>query len=437
MRPLGLMLIAAAFILPAMWFSDLAARHDQAALFSQFLGACALIAMGISQLLATRLSGLEFVFGGLDRIYVLHKWLGIAALALVVLHDTIDAEMDGLGAETTITEIAESLGEISLYGLLILGTVSVLTFVPYHLWKHTHKFMGGFFAASALHFAFIQKPFANGDPLGLYVLAFCGLGVAAYLYSLIPSGTFRGWRPYSIANLERTGGALAVTLQPDGRPIRHRAGQFAFVQFTQPGLTEVHPFTISKAADSAGLLRFTIKELGDFTGQLDQALEPHALEPGASVRVSGPFGHFRSRPDSQPQVWIASGVGITPFMAWAQALPETGGPVHLFYSARTRAGAPHLDELEAIAHEKPNLHLHFVDTQHEARLTARRILDACGETPAHLHVAFCGPEPMRRSLMRQFSDAGLPSRRFRFEAFEIRSGLGIRRLVARLLDSRG
>lgn len=149
MRPLGLLLIAAACFMPAMWFAELAGQHDQVALFSQFLGACALIAMGISQLLATRLSALEMIFGGLDRIYVLHKWLGISALVLVLLHDTIDADMDGLGGATVVTKIAETLGEISLYGLLILGTLSALTFVPYHLWKYTHKLMGGFFAASA------------------------------------------------------------------------------------------------------------------------------------------------------------------------------------------------------------------------------------------------------------------------------------------------
>lgn len=431
MRPLGLLLIAAAFVAPAIWFSELPAQLDQIALFSQFLGACALIAMGISQLLATRLSGLEIIFGGLDRIYVLHKWLGITALALVVSHDTIDAKMNGLGRETTITKIAETLGEISLYGLLILGTLSVLTFVPYHLWKYTHKLMGGFFAASALHFAFIQKPFAATDPLGLYVLAFCFLGVTAYLYALIPTGTFRGWRSYTISDLEATGGAHAVSLKPDGRPIKHQAGQFAFVQFNQPGFTEIHPFTISKAADSDGTLRFTIKDLGDFTGELARA-----LKPDASVRVSGPFGHFRLRQGKEPQIWIASGVGITPFMAWAVALQEISGPVHLFYCARTRAGAPHLDELDALASGKPNLNLHFVETQLEGRLTARRILDIIGSDLSGTRVSFCGPDEMRRSLLLQFRDAGLPSGRFHFEEFEIRSGIGLRRLAGWLLGRR-
>ena len=51
--------------------------------------------MGINQFLATRVPGLELVFGPLDRIYVLHKWLGIIAMVGLGLHDIIDADMDG------------------------------------------------------------------------------------------------------------------------------------------------------------------------------------------------------------------------------------------------------------------------------------------------------------------------------------------------------
>ena len=120
--------------------------------------------------------------------YVLRKWLGISTLAFILLRDTIDAEMDGLGAETLLVEIAETFGEISLYGILALVVITIATFVPYHLWRLTHRFIGGFYAASAFHFAFILKPFALTDPAGLYVLAFCAIGILSYLYTLLVSG---------------------------------------------------------------------------------------------------------------------------------------------------------------------------------------------------------------------------------------------------------
>ena len=48
------------------------------------LGACAIVAMSQCFVLAARPRLLEPLFGGLDRMYGVHKWLGIAALALMV-----------------------------------------------------------------------------------------------------------------------------------------------------------------------------------------------------------------------------------------------------------------------------------------------------------------------------------------------------------------
>jgi predicted ferric reductase len=142
MNPLGLLIIAATALFPAYQLFSLSNVTDKVALFSQYLGLAALILMAWGQILSTRLRGIETVFGGLDRVYVLHKWAGIIAMIAVLLHDTIDADMRDLGRETALNELAETVGEISLYGLLILVVVSVATFIPYHLWKWTHKAMG-------------------------------------------------------------------------------------------------------------------------------------------------------------------------------------------------------------------------------------------------------------------------------------------------------
>ena len=186
MNPVGLLVIAATTLVPAYQLFMLPNVTDKAALFSQFLGLAALILMAWGQILATRLRVIETVFGGLDRVYVLHKWAGIIAMSALLLHDTIDADMRGLGRETALNELAETLGEISLYGLLILVVISVATFIPYHLWKWTHKAMGAMFAAGAFHFFFIMKPFAMSDPVGLYTAIFCVAGLAAYIWMLLP-----------------------------------------------------------------------------------------------------------------------------------------------------------------------------------------------------------------------------------------------------------
>jgi predicted ferric reductase len=108
MRLLGLLLILAALLLPAVEFVGLAPGRDTVALFSQYLGVCALIAMAITEIIAIRLARIEPLFGPLDRSYILHKWLGIGAMTAILLHDTVDAEMNGHGAETILSELAET-----------------------------------------------------------------------------------------------------------------------------------------------------------------------------------------------------------------------------------------------------------------------------------------------------------------------------------------
>ncbi len=119
-------------------------------------------------------------------------------MAAILLHDTIDAEMTGLGRDTLLVETA---GEIALYGLLILVVITVATFIPYRLWRWTHRLMGVIFAFGAFHYLFVLKSFSVGDPLGLYVAAFCVLGLAAFAWRQLPS-RMRPSRHYAVAGLE-------------------------------------------------------------------------------------------------------------------------------------------------------------------------------------------------------------------------------------------
>lgn len=424
MRLTGIAVVLTALLIPLLWFAPLAAKHHPSAIASEYLGVTALIAMAFSQLLATRVKALQFVFGGQDRIYVLHKWLGIGAMAAILLHESVDADVSGPGRETALSEIAETLGEIGFYGLLALVAITILPFVPYHWWRWTHKFTGALFALAVLHFAFIMKPFATLDPAGLYVLAFGIVGIASYLLTLVPHNWRYAGNCYRVTNVEPAGDAVAVTLEPRGSGLRHRAGQFAFVQFKIPGCGEVHPFTISRNPDPSGNLRFTIKRLGDFTGRL-----PESLAVGAEAVVSGPYGRFIRKGGAAREIWVAGGIGVTPFIAWAQGLQKGHAPVHFFYSARSRNVAPHLSELEAIAHLDAEFHLHFVDSSAGDRLTAHHISCALNENLTGAQAYFCGPAPMRNTLRAGLRRNGLRSSAFHFEEFEIRSGIGLRRMV--------
>lgn len=427
LNPIGLLLTAIAILLPIIWLPALNHGRDTLALFSQYMGIAALIAMAISQLIATRFKVTEMIFGSLDQGYVLHKWLGIMAMVFILLHDTIDAEMRHLGGQNWLEELAETLGELSLYGLLILVVITIATFIPYHLWRWTHRLMGFFFMAGAAHYLFILKPFKNSDPLGLYVSAFCALGILAFSYRLLPS-RLRPSRRYAVQSSEKTGNALAITLKPTASKLRYRPGQFVFASFDG---AEPHPFTISKAPTDDGTIRLSVAKLGDFTTRLHRNLNPNA-----SVQIEGPFGHFerRSKGKGHQELWIAAGVGITPFLAWAQALTESDDPIHLVYCVKSEDAAAHIDELTALAAAKSNLTLHIHASESNGRATVDKLLQTTGQDPANLTVAFCGPKAMRKTLIEDFRKNGISARRFKYEEFEIRTGVGLQHLANLLFE---
>jgi cytochrome-b5 reductase len=107
-----------------------------------------------------------------------------------------------------------------------------------------------------------------------------------------------------------------IVSKPEGFTIT--PGQGVELAIDRPGLAEQgRPFTPTNLAADR-VLEFTIKAYRDHAG-VTQAL--HALEPGARLLMSEPFGSIRYQ---GPGVFIAGGAGITPFLAILRELARTG-----------------------------------------------------------------------------------------------------------------
>ncbi len=409
MKSLGIIFILVTIIIPLPFYIELFPKVQVVTIISLYLGSIALILMAISQLMATRFPGVQLLFGGLDRVYLLHKWVGISAVSAMMLHDIIDAEFDESGRETWLMDIAEDGGEVALYGLLILGLISLITFIPYELWKKTHKFLGAFFALGAFHYIFISKPFALLDPLGIYISAFCILGVVCYLYMLTLHGLIDRTCEYRVTDLDIHNETISVTLDPVNKGIKHGAGQFAFLHFNG----EKHPFTIACGPNQKRKLKFCIKAQGDFSKSIGTG-----VGVGSEVSVSRAFGKF-TLPKTKNQCWIAGGIGITPFLAWIDAMQrEQDTSVHLFYCIRSIEGEiPFVGQLE-----HPNVILHIIDSAKGQRMKVPLLQQSLGQNLQKVDFSFCGPKSMRQTLQNDI--------KISFEEFEMRSGIKLNSLIA-------
>ena len=193
----------------------------------------------------------------------------------------------------------------------------------------------------------------------------------------------------------------------------HRPGQFAFVTFDPR--EGAHPFTLASADRGDHTVDFQIKALGDYTRKL-----AGRLRPGQKVQVEGPYGRFdlaRCHPDAR-QIWIAGGIGITPFLAWLEALQGRPAadvpPASLYYCTRDRAADPFVARLENLCAGLPGVSLHVHGAQQGERLGAA----ALGDT-RQAEIWFCGPGGLADSLRGELASLGRRPR-FHQEAFEMR-----------------
>ena len=84
-----------------------------------------------------------------------------------------------------------------------------------------------------------------------------------------------------------------------------------------------------------------------------------ALPDGASLRLVGPMGHFTLTQAARAAVFIAGGIGITPFMSMLRqaARERSPQPLLLLYSNRRPEDAAFLDELRELARTNKNFRL--------------------------------------------------------------------------------
>lgn len=402
------------------WFAFADAIGDGNAPVALFVGSVSITMMAWSNILSTRVAPLERAFGGLDRMYRWHRWFGALSVGAMWLHMQMVDDVKGVrGASRSVAKAAEELAETGSTLLYVLVGISLLRWFPTRWWRWTHKAMVVPYAIACWHFYTATKPYANDSPWGSWFTAFMVLGLAAWVHRVVWRDMIRRGSAHSVVRVDAVGNTVTIELAPVGRPLRHRPGQFAFLKADVPGLREPHPFTIASAPDEP-VLRFVVRDLGDWTNRLLTG-----LAVGDRVVVEGPYGRLDPEPTHPVDhvVWVAGGVGITPFLAAATSRrPGVDPTPHLFFCVPSRVGAPCLDDLETAASDG-RIHLHVHASDEGNRLSSDDVLSVL--RPDHgrtAHVVMCGPASLVNTLRAELRQHGID--RTHVEAFDIRGAFG-------------
>ena len=406
------------------WYAFQGAQGEEggSVAFGLFIGAASIVLMAWSFVLTIRIRFLERFFGGLDSMYRVHRWAGSLAVVAMFWHTSAEPEIEGgiRGASESLADQAEGLaetGELMLYGLV---AISLLRWFPYRWWRWTHKLLGIPFAFACWHFYTAEKTYANGSPWGIYFGSIMVIGLVTFLWRVIGRDAVAQGLKYEVERAESDGTTLELTLQPKKTALDYHAGQFAILKIQEPGLREPHAFTIASSPQS-GKLNFFIRDLGDWTAKLQTA-----DLVGSEVIVEGPYGEFEPYGDDAdgPTVWVAGGVGITPFLSAIDGLEPApaGHRPTLFYCVRHAEDATAIDILR-VADAEGRIDLVVVASSEGPRFSEATLREHFGDDGLRgAHIAACGPSALVDTAMTTGDKMGAAS--LESEDFDIRGGFG-------------
>lgn len=386
--------------------------------YSQLLASFALVAFALINFISTRHKILDVLFDGLDKSYIYHKYLSISALTLVIIHN-VTIEMGKKLERSQGIPIPRDpyamYGAFSMYLFIILVFIALVAKkLNYERWKAIHKFMVIPYAMGIYHYygsatydVFSFKPF------NIWLNIVNLIGILSVIYSIFLYEKISFKYKYKVSSLNIVAdGTLEITGSALKKDIDYKPGQFAFIKTLQNDNKFVsHPFTISEAPKK-GELQFTIKGLGDHTKELFDT-----LKVGDKFEVSGPHGKFDYKSGRKRQVWIAGGIGVTPFRSFSQAEIPKDFLVDFFYAFNNEEESAYSEELEGL--QRDNLRVHLFNSKEKGFLSVSEI-EKYIDTKDTIDIYFCGPAPMRESLRKQFANSHLNIGELHYEHFQFK-----------------
>ncbi len=426
------------WVIAATWpetFSLLSTRS----VMINFTGVLGVGAMSFTIILALRPVWLESWLDGLDKSYRLHKWLGITALVMSVMHwlsgnapkwatslGLLERPERGPRPDesalptlqqwfNTQRDTAEFIGEWTFYVIVLLIALALIKRFPYRLFTKTHTLLAAAYLAIFFHSVMLMEYNYWQQIVGVVSGLLMAAGTIAAALILMGrigrnrkvAGTIEHIDLFPELSIMET----SIRLDDGWRG--HQGGQFAFVTFDSK--EGAHPFTIGSGwTPKDPCINFITKGLGDYTNLMIKN-----LKVGDKVTVEGPYGRFIFSDGKKRQIWIGGGIGITPFIARMKQIahkPEDQA-IDLFHAIPFEDPKA-IQKLTADA-KTANVQLHMLVDGRDDRLTGEQLRTEIPDWK-EASVWFCGPAKFGESLKKDLIANGLKDRDFHQELFNMR-----------------
>ncbi len=379
-----------------------------------------LAAFAWSLILSGRYRIFDRLFGGQDKTYTAHRFFASFSVALLLIHPLglLIARIPSRGGAEAVSslfnlaDLGLLFGILSLAGLISLVLWSLTARVKHETFIRVHRLLGLFFIIGALHALMIGSVLASNVFLWWYIAILTVLAMLSYAHYSFLGDFLHPHYVYKVASIKRhRGDIVEINLRPKYRHMQFIPGQFAYVAFEKLLNNEYHPFTIASSQRSS-ILQFYVRMSGDFTRELIR------LRPGDIAHVKGSYGGFTFRDKKHhKQLWIAGGIGVTPFLSKARSLPRARRwpQIDLLYITRTAGDAFAARELSRIEYATASFNYTLLNANRYGTKSLYDLQDQLGDLHERA-IYICGPPSMLKAYEAQAKKLGL-SHQLHFEEF--------------------
>jgi len=386
----------------------------------QILGIVGLALFSINLILSFRIKIVERFFYGLNNIYSFHHKIGALAFVLLLFHPlflvfsylsvSLKSAADFF---IPFNNIPVTYGSLALAIMTILIILTFYIKLKYHTWKFSHKFMILAFVFALLHSVYISSDISRDGFLRIYLVTLGLIGFSFGFYQAFLSKLFNFNLIYNLKKINILNQQVVeLELEPRNRRLKFCPGQFIFIRFLSGSIsTESHPFSISSGSQTDDL-KIVVKSLGDFTAKLKD------LQPGLPVSIEGPYGKFSHLNIlNKNQVWIAGGVGITPFISMARSLTDSSYHIDLYYCTNKPEEAVLMAELKDI---EINGKIRVIPwCSSEKGYLSAKIISELSPDLKNKDILLCGPAPLMFGLTEQLLKLNIKRKNIHFENFQL------------------
>lgn len=366
----------------------------------------------------------KYLSSDYSKVLRIHNWLGKYGTLLIFAHPIIitisygEAFLYSLVPNLSNTfNTYVTFGRIAIYviGVIWLSSFILRAKLKYRPWKYIHLLSYAVIPFALLHIPMTGSSYAASLMTRTYFMV---IVLGFVIFTTIRAYSWLGLDKKSynvISNQQINKRVFVIRLKPasfDNR-IAVKDGQYVYIKTGVVG--ENHPFSVVDYNKQSGVISIAYKVYGKFTDKLSH------IHTGKKLLISGPFGDFMDDiNDETTNVFIAGGIGITPFISSIFKSPNNKWVLYFNHDSETSIFVSDIQKI--IGTRLIPLYSVVAGKNLFTRETQDKVLiDALATNitkPINCKYYICGPGQQIKSFENALFELGVPKSQVASEPFD-------------------